>query len=356
MIGLYTVSSQVSDMARRRMKTKIQPAVLSMVFSTGTIPAADKGVPGQRSFYIDLSQCASLMNRRFYRQGLNWAVSGFKVLTAGFEGGVTIGKLPNTWVMSNAWEKGFRAWQQMIKNATEDSGTQSVKGKFLDFKIFADGEHHDATFDKNLLPIDADSNVAIPGQWQPAEIELPSTTGSPGQSFAYEIIAVGPNHASTIGGLDAKSLINGYAASRALPYHEDPNVPEDASSTSENWMLGLFNDGTNQDGDVVQMLEVTGDEAPYPYEGALDPAGVAYTDTQYPGGANNLQALEIHDYEFVTPTTVGGTTRMKGGNFPCGLIKIDARNSAAQSHNIVLQIDLIPGKHRGYLCESMTEM
>ena len=33
--------------------------------------------PGRN--YIDLSQIASLVNRRFYRQGINWAVAGFKV-------------------------------------------------------------------------------------------------------------------------------------------------------------------------------------------------------------------------------------------------------------------------------------
>jgi hypothetical protein len=46
---------------------------------------------------------------------------------------------------------------------------------------------------------------------------------------------------------------------------------------------------------------------------------------------------------------------MKGGNFPCGLIKINAANSGSTA-NILIQLDLVPGDHRGYLCESMTEM
>ena len=99
-------------MARRR-KSKIQPAVQTMVFRFDVDS-------GQQMNFIDLSQCASILNRRFYRQGLNWAVSGFKVLTQQ-EGEISIQKLPNTWIMSNAWEKSFRAWQQMIKNATDGS-------------------------------------------------------------------------------------------------------------------------------------------------------------------------------------------------------------------------------------------
>lgn len=313
--------------------------------------------------YIDLSQCASLLNRRFYRQGLNWAVSGFKILSpipSGDPGGsvtgqISINKLPNTWIMSNSWEKGFRAWEHMIKNATDDQGLQSVKGKFLDFKIYANADHHEAGYDKNLLPHSAATmaapiDVAIPGQWQPSEIELPSTTGTPGQSFAYEIIAVGPNSPGAgASGLNAKSLIGGYEVSRALPYATDPNTPDDASNISENWILGLFNDGTNQDGDVVQMLETTGDKAPYPFEDD----GTS-TDTQYPGGSNNMSSLEIHAQEYVTSTTVGSTTRFDGGNFPCGLIEIQSLFSAKT--DLILEVSLVPGTHRGYLAESMTEM
>ncbi len=90
--------------------------------------------------------------------------------------------------------------------------------------------------------------------------------------------------------------------------------------------------------------------APYPFEND----GVN-TDTQYPGGANQLIGLEIHAIENVTGTTIGGTTRIKGGNFPCGLVNIDAINTGS-SANMIIEIDLVPGNHRGYLCEPMTEM
>ena len=94
-------------MAKRRYSkkgSKIQPAAQTLTFSIA-LPS------GNSDNFIDLSQVASLVNRRFYRQGINWAVAGFKLLTnAGDVGGITIQKLPNTWVMSNAWEKGFRTW------------------------------------------------------------------------------------------------------------------------------------------------------------------------------------------------------------------------------------------------------
>ena len=115
--------------------------------------------------------------------------------------------------------------------------------------------------------------------------------------------------------------------------------------------MSIFNEGTLQDNAVTNMLEGTGDEAPYPYEG-----DGTNTDTMYPGGETNLPALQVHDYEVITSTTVGGTTRLNGGNFPCGLMEIFLQNSSSQGHNVVIQIDLVPGNHRGYLCEPMTEM
>ena len=83
-------------MAKRRSSrkgNKIQPATLTMSF---LLPA------GAATSTIDLSQVASLMNRRFYRQGINWAVAGFKVISpSGALGALSVAQLPNTWVMSN---------------------------------------------------------------------------------------------------------------------------------------------------------------------------------------------------------------------------------------------------------------
>ena len=131
----------------KKRSNKIEPAVMTLTFAT---PSSSSGIRSRS--YVDLSQVASLVNRRFYRQGINWAVAGFKFLTnAGDVGGLTVQKLPNTWVMSNAWEKGFRAWQKMNDMALEE--TPSVRPRFLDYKVYADSSHHVAGFGGNLLPI-----------------------------------------------------------------------------------------------------------------------------------------------------------------------------------------------------------
>jgi hypothetical protein len=301
-----------------------------------------------------LSQVASLINRRFYRQGINWAVAGFKFTSTAGSGSIQINKLPNTWVMSNSWEKSLRTWNKMNREALAE--TESVRPKFLDFKVYADSAHHTAGFAANLLPASGGGVTYNAGEWIASKAVVPFGPASPGNTAEFEFIATGANFPGAgASGLNAVSLIEGYAASRGLPYNPDPNTPADADdadgSTPENWMAAIFNEGTDQTSAVIEDMIFENNQPPYPFEGD----GVN-ADTMYPGGANQGTGLQVHDVELVSGTTIGGTTRMKGGNFPCGLMQIVMLNTGAEAMNFTLQIDLLPGSHRGYLCEPMTEM
>jgi hypothetical protein len=77
-----------------------------------------------------------------------------------------------------------------------------------------------------------------------------------------------------------------------------------------------------------------------------------YDQMSYPGGDSNFPGLEVHGFEVVTGTTIGNKTTIPGGEFPCGLIEL-----AIKSEEVPLfRINLVPGNHRGYLAEPMTEM
>jgi len=335
----------------KRMR-KIEPAVQTLTFQF-SVPAGGS----VNDYTLDLSQCASLVNRRFYRQGINWAVSGFKMLTSSQTGTIAIKKLPDTWIMSNSWEKGFRTWQRLNSEAADES--ESIRPRFLDFKVYADASHHLAGVGANLLPGNLEPTfVPIqPGTWDYSKMIIPKTDGTDGVS-QREIIAVGANYpgAAPASLHNAVSLIEGYAASRALPNMADPNMPDDASSVdivaAQNWMQATFNQGTDQSHEVLEDLILENNIAPYPFEN-----DGAHFDTMYPNGANQLPGLQVHDFEFITGTTVGGTTRMKGGMFPCGLVRVTAQNDDdVSSMSVIMQVDLVPGNHRGYLCEPMTDM
>jgi hypothetical protein len=344
-------------MAKRKYSAKrsrnMEPAVQTLTFTGLTVSGL-----GGRVDHLDLSQIASVVNRRFYRQGINWAVAGFKFTATGGSGSIQINKLPNTWVMANAWEKSMRAWMKMTREAMEET---SVRPRFLDFKIYADSTHHAAGYAANLLPQSGTNTNFQAGEWEASEVYTPNGPNFPGNTTNFELIATGANFPGVgASGLDAVSLIEGYAASRGLPNIADPNTPDDAldadGSTPENWLAAMFNEGTDRDSEVIEDLITKNNVSPYPFENGPIVGGGTYTDTMYPGGANQGTGLQVHDVELVTGTTIGGTTRIKGGNFPCGLIQIVTVNTSEAAMNFTLQIDLVPGHHRGYLCESMTEM
>ncbi len=318
-------------MARR--KSKIQPAVLTMTFASS--------ISGASTEFIDLSQVASIMNRRFYRQGINWAVAGFKF--SSLKGGtVNVTKLPNTWVMSNAWEKGFRAWQRQQRETLEDGSQESVKAKFNDFKIYADGDHLSSGVAGNLMPVSIDvgaaASVALPGEWDPSQLVIPNY-GAPGVNYEPYLMAVG---ADVPGAGGAVSLIAAYQNSRGVPQSPDPAVPVGVTN-ADNIYRAMFDVGDNNQ-EVMDNVIGKNDELPY-------------VQGDYPGGDTQLAGLEWHDFAQIfntSATTNVGITTMKGGNFPCGLIRVDWTPDEAA--NLIIQIDLIPGNHRGYLCEPMTEM
>ena len=331
-------------MARKRTmkKRKLEPAVQTMSF---VLPNGTNTV--------DLSQCASLVNRRFYRQGINWVVSGFRFFRAGTSPtpgtGVSISKLPNTWVLGNAWEKSFRHWQDLNKRALEAG--ESLPGRFTDFKVYMDSVHHGNGSGTNLLPVDADGTVAGAGEWIYSKIVFPQTS-TIGGVIEAEFVATGASYPGAgASGLDAVSLIEGYANSRALPSILDPNTPGDAADTSagtpENWLGAIDNQGTTQVSEVIGDLTADNDKAPYPFEND----GTA-VDTQYPGGANQLPGLQLVDVAYFSTAENSNKLYCKGDNFPCGLVRVFQNTG----ENITMMIDLVPGTHRGYLCEPMTEM
>ncbi len=340
-------------MARRKARIpqgkKIQPAVKTILLNA----------PAGASHTCDLSQCASLLNRRFYRQGLNWAVAGFTFITAPTTTGtISVAKVPDSYVSSNSWEKGFRVWQRMNNEALSES--ESVSSKFTDFKVYMDNVHHTAGVGNNLTPLMGSPATALTlGTWDMSVYAVQDSTSAIGGTDEREIVWTGRNYPGAgASGLNAVSLIEGYASSRALPDIQDPNTPDDADSASgstpQNWQAALFNESTEQTSDVLDLLTTQNDQAPYPFEND----GV-HTDTQYPGGANQPAGagskLELHDVVGISATTIGNTTRMNGGNFQGGLVRFDL-SDLSDTANVAIIVHLVAGPHRGYMCQPMQDV
>jgi len=330
----------------------MQPSVKTLSFT----------VPNGTS-YVDLSLAASIANRRFYRQGIEWAVAGFTIFTVPtVTGGLDCTKIPETWVASNAWMKSYSLWREMNDQVLETN--PSISGKYADFKIYADatmvGQDIQCTADPSGLILtpqdysgaftdgDFSGGVAPKTDWEFSKLEIPNDP-TPGLTADYVMHMVGDNTVGSMG------LIRGYALSRSRPQLEDPNVP--GTGASGDWMTNLFDDG-NQFEEIKEDLVEQNDRSPYP----VGNPGAA--SEFYPGGGNEFESLQIHDNAKVTSTTVGGKTGMRGGTFQCGLIRFDSSLESPPVHpstepvpaTCVVLVHLVAGPHRGYMCRPMQDV
>ena len=315
-------------MARRKSRAKIQNAVYTMRFNVPSSTASQ---------YLDLSAAASILNRRFYRQGLQWAVSGFTLIAPPkTDTTFIIKKMPTNWVVSNSWEKGMRSWMQQQNDALADGDLQSIKAKYNDFKIFADTDHANTAAPHFLLPRDGDGvQYLAPDEWLHSEVVIPpGDTDDATITTEFKLHMMGADNGGT-----SKSLIKAYADSRSVPQSPDPSTPTTASTGLYSLM---FNDGMSNP-DILANAEFRNDELPY-------------NQDAYPGSATNGPGMELVDMlKIDTAETQLGKFHMNGGTFPCGLIKIE-NTTGGDPVTIDLLVHLVPGSHRGYLAESMVDM
>lgn len=328
-------------MARKAKRSrKLEPAVTRLSFTA----------PATGTNWIDLSFIASALNRRFYRQGLNWAVAGFQVTAgSGATGSVTFSKIPQTWTAMNSWKKSFALWNEQQQAAIEATGGQSGLAKYRDFKIFLNRDMVEAsaaagfiqtsalapTTGQLLLPVDAEYNLIETGEWEYSEIEIPNNAGVPGATQGFYLHMLGDSGVAT---RPSKGMIVGYAQSRAYPQSPDP-VEGDIGA---GWMSTMFDVGMNNE-EVIDNATDKNDDLPY-------------AQADYPGTGANFPAPEVIGYARINNANGNGFAQnsVQGTNVPCGLIQIDSNLTGAAAYDII--IDLVPGPHRGYLCESMRDV
>ena len=256
-------------MARRTHSKKLDTAELDL-----WIPIRNDA--GSTSAYLDIAQCMSLVNRKFYRQGMQYAIADVELVTAG-AAMVQISRLPHSWVMANAWEKAFRLWEQSQDQVLDLE--PSIKSRYNDFKMFLEYQHYEDGVDDNLLPANYDLTLAgMSYDWDMSHIQIPNDT-TPGQTEEWSIHALGAS------GLTGTSLgvIEGYGESRSRPNTEEPNVPQ-----NRGWMNAMFDVGDN----LSQIRsDITTENDTPPYMVGDEGGSIEY----YPGGSVNAPFLQLEN-------------------------------------------------------------
>jgi len=331
-----------------RNRSKLQPAVRTMTF------IAPSGIS-----YIDLSLAASIANRRAYSQNLNWAVSGFTILSsADSDNAISVFKLPDTWVTENALVKSKAMWEKMNDQVLDDEPT--IQGRYHDFKVYFDStmaaanvagigiQCQDQPVGTILTPLSEDAQTGIihdadslttadfkdvgatspRADWNYSTIEVPNDPAS-GTTTEYTLHVVGTDAGPS------KGLVTAYGLSRQRPQEQEPNVP-----LLGGWMTELFDVGEQLDELRADIID-DNDKPPYAVRGDSS------ASESYPGGSTEFDGGQLHEIVVLSGTQLAGKTRMAGGVFQCGLIKIKAGAS------FMLQVHLAPGPHRGYMCEKV---
>ncbi len=329
-----------------RKKPEPAPMTLSFIAQAG-------------ASYIDLNLAASIANRRGYKQEhSDWMVAGFTLYT-GTTGAMSIWKVPDTWVVENAYTKSLAMWNKMNDQVLDDE--PGIQGVYHDFKVYMDSNMSVETVQcaadptgriltplteqapggvgtgllqvpavgqtDSLTTADFTGAAAPRADWNFSTIQIPNDPAS-GTTTEYTMHIVGPSTGTSVG------LVTGYARSRTRPQETDPNVP-----LGEGWMNELFDLGENNE-EIRDDLVEDNDRPPY----ALLTANTVRE--AYPGGSEEQMGLHLHAAQSVTTTTIGGTTQIRGGNFKCGLIKLQNVGLT----DCIVQVHLIPGNNRGYMC------
>lgn len=317
-------------MAQRK---KTQPALRYLRYDL-----TNSGTPGtETSHFIDLARDLSRVNRRLYRQGRDYHVKKITVVSrnsgqsqgpsgatdfavqAGF---ISASVIHSTWVSQKAWQRAFRTWQTMNREASHAVGND-IAGTWSDFKVYMTDTMRTGT---NLSPIDNGGNAWDAGEWTYSKFITPDgTTGA--DEFTGHMIG---GHVGSAGSRTSVGLIRSFGESRATV---SPNAPETPNNIKDDPLNNVFDYGTAVDEVLEDMME-DADNPPYDL-------------VNYPGGAGNGQKPSVAQMSTLGTDgkcTLGGFTAM------CGLIEIESTSPIANDVYSVL-VELAPGKYRGVHAE-----
>ena len=310
---------------------KIEPAVTQLLYL----------VPNGTS-YIDLAKDLSIVNRRLYRQGMTYVIQDVQLAqSAGLQASdltqISFSTAGNSWIVHNAWKKGFAAWREQTREFTDATGI--LPGKWNDFKIYLDDAHEDGT---TLAPYAGDAGAYETGEWEYAKLVFDDD----GTERELKMHLIGSSNLADTNEESGIGLIHEYARSRPRgPVGGEPEMSAEANDT-----IYAKLQGTDEITDMLSdNIESDNDTAPY-------------DRVEYPGGDTNADVPVPVRWASVNATQ--GSTTVAGFIAPCGLIQIAANElsldsstppvyEASSTPNFAIIVTVASGPYRGVLAAPM---
>lgn len=303
--------------------SKVQPAQRTLSF---LVP------PGES--YIDLAEALSSVNRRFYRQGMQYAVTGIDFRFNGKPGSadfisVFAKTAGSTWVVHNAWKKAQATWIAQQRDSRKAAGA-FIKPAYEDFKVYLDDAHRTGT---SLPVVASDAAVVMAGEWNYSKFVYSTDADA----------AVLEPHLHLIGGDVSTSdvgIVEAYEESRSTVQSPDPNAPATASHSIYSLMSTNVNEVADE---VIQNQETENDQTPYDLD-------------EYPGGETNSDVPWVQSIATAAAGIPGAT--LPGFVAQCGLIRLTSQGYATNGDEtaappLLVLVHLAPGPYKGVLAEPM---
>lgn len=277
------------------------------------------------TYYLDLARDLSLLNRRLYRQGMDYHVKSITVMSRNTPtGSITASVVPCTWTIQNAYRRGFKAWRKSIKDALTNVG-DDIKGKWADFRI---QPIYGILSGAYPLPVDADGNQYPAGtfDWDQAQFHHPADDANGANIHLLgDHVRAADNYASV-------GLVKSYFESRVRTRPEDPILDGDVS---DDYINTLY-DYDETIGRRIQTVEQHGDNPPYDHDNCVG------------------EAIMPAFHNIKTQSMTDGNARIGPFKAFMGQVRIDLHSDAQGLAADVMKIvvELAPGQYKGIKAEA----
>ena len=242
-------------------KKSMTPAQRYLTYELAVEPSDLSGsTPVYRvtTMYLDIARDLSLLNRRLYRQGMDYHIKSITFMSRNTPtGSATASVVPCTWTVMNAYRRGRAAWNAANKDAMKNVNS-SIVGKWADFRIDPVNGIQSTAY---LTPEDAAGNAYPAGtfDWEKAKFEHHADDANGANIHLLgDHLQSGNNYASV-------GLVKSYFESRVRTRPEDPILDGDIS---DDYITTLM-DSDEVQSRRIQNIEAFGDNPPYDHDNAV---------------------------------------------------------------------------------------
>lgn len=314
---------------KRRKGAGIAPAQRTLHYA---VPVSS----GAFDVTLDIAKDLSAVNRRLYRQGMQYYIQNVKIATGKGKVVSVVSTAGDTWIVHNAWKKGYLFWREQQKIVSDNF--PSIQGKWADFKV--------TLWDGASAALDsfAGGDAVAADEWNYSNYVWDDDGTERSPTFTI-IGATVPT--SKIG------MIQEYALSRARPA---------AAPTLDNPSESIYSKSLVNDEAMVALIDVIESEndlAPYDMD-------------QYVGADTQSDEPLVQNINFASefaPSNTGGFTA------ECGLVRIAGTSQLSVTFphatagdntyddihyleenlddSLILQVTVAPGPYKGVMASKM---